>query len=91
MTKQELSQLIKEGKNIQAVSTYSDSTIFIGMVDFEHGINDYMVGYTIDRFGSYNPKPFKRKIYYGMDGRNYIQIDKYKYFLDEFIRTEIAG
>lgn len=91
MTKKELNNLIKNGGNIQAKAIYSDSSIFIGMVNFEHGINDSMLGYIVYNGGLIqNLKAFKRKVYH-TENDSYIKINDKKLYFSEFLRTNLVA
>jgi hypothetical protein len=58
----------------------------LGIIDIEYGIDDYCINELI--VGQKVTKG-KNKIYYDTDGRAYIKKYNVKYFIDEFLRTDL--
>ena len=62
------------------------SNFGLGIIDIEYGIDDYCINELI--VGK-EVKKGRNKIYYDTDGRAYIKRYNVKYFIDEFLRTDL--
>lgn len=71
------------------IATYSINAfngIGIGIVEIEHGIEDYAI---VDYIVNNKAKRSRNKIYISGSGRSYIRKYGQRYYIDEFIRTDI--
>ena len=69
------------------IATYGiTATMGIGIIDIEYGIDDYCI---CEMIGGKEARKTKNKIYTDNEGRSYIKKYNCKYYLDEFIKTNI--